>query len=117
MLARIFIMSICCWSVVSVADDCPTDSLEFSASGDKWCYTIDSKNICINELKGFEPATPANDYFYCGGSWQSQIPGQVPPNTGQVPPNAGQVPPTGTIQIPTQPGGGNTGEGTIYIEQ
>ena len=111
MLARIFITSICCWwSVVSVADDCPTDSLEFTKGEDTWCYTIDSKPICIKELQGFEPVT--NDYFYCGGSWQSQLPNQH----GQHPPNTGQVPPTGTIQIPTQPGDGSTGEGTIRIK-
>ena len=117
MLARIFIMSVCCWwSAVSMGDDCPTDSLEFSESGDKWCYTIDSKNVCIKELNGFEPVTPANDYFYCSGSWQSQIPDQH----GQHPPTAEQVPST-TTQSGTEgtvsPGGGNTAEGEITIEQ
>ena len=118
MLVRILVISIgCWWSAVSLANtECQIqDKLSFTEDGDNgWCYKpADSNKVCIQELKGFELVPIADHYLYCGGSWQSQLPGQHgqhPINPGQVPdPNAVQVPPT-PEQVPP-----NTGGGTISL--
>lgn len=124
MLVRILIVSIgCWWSAISVAD-CPANQptgLEFIEKEGRWCYRIDNKDICIDQLKGFRMvslAPPHADYYYyCGGNWHAQGAGQHRQHS-----TTGQVPITtqgGTVQQGTTVigGDGTTGEGTHRIGQ